>query len=109
MSHEVEQFEDGTASFFAARTPAWHTLGTVTSEAQTAAEAIEVADLTGVYHKLPVYAREAGTSAWTTIPGQYGIVRDHPKLVTEDNPLGRTGIATVGQKYRIIQIPECFA
>ena len=43
--HGLERFCDGSASFFTAREPAWHRLGTVTRNALSAHEALKVARL----------------------------------------------------------------
>ena len=45
MAHNLEQFEDGTTAFFTAREVAWHKLGTVTSDALTAQDALKTAQL----------------------------------------------------------------
>ena len=45
MAHNLEQFEDGTTAFFTAREVAWHKLGTVTSGALTAQDALKTAFL----------------------------------------------------------------
>src|SRR5882724_5088752 len=55
MAHEIEQFGEGRAAVALARTPGWHRLGTVTKEAMTADEALNLAYLAnwGV-HTIPL-------------------------------------------------------
>jgi phage/plasmid-like protein (TIGR03299 family) len=45
MPHEIEIFQDGTAAFVSANTPAWHRLGTVAPGPMTVAEALDMAQL----------------------------------------------------------------
>lgn len=47
MSHEIEQLADGSAAFVTAREPAWHRLGAVAPGPMTAAEMLDLAQLSG--------------------------------------------------------------
>jgi hypothetical protein len=48
MASNIETFEDGTSAFFSNREVAWHKLGVVTDNAQTANQALQVAQLDSI-------------------------------------------------------------
>lgn len=61
MAHEIEQFDNGKAAIALARVPGWHRLGTVTKEAMTADEALNLAFLSGWnVRKVPVMGLDDG-------------------------------------------------
>ena len=107
MAHELEVHEDGTAAFFSARVPAWHSLGTVTPEALTAEDAIRVAQLDWQVEKTtdPIAApvmTEQGIDL-VTMPNKFLTYRKHPKT-GEHEALG-----VVGKNYEVVQNAEAFA
>jgi len=105
MAHELEIAPDGTASFYSWRQKAWHTLGTVTEEAHSIEEAMEIAKLAGWdVRKLedPVTATvvtEDGVHI-VDIPGRYPIVRNNPFTGAPE------GLAVVGEQYTVVQNEE---
>jgi phage/plasmid-like protein (TIGR03299 family) len=101
MAHNIETFTDGTAAFVSARQDAWHRLGTVTTEAFTAQDAMELARLGGWnVRTAPLIAQVPGEDG-TTIPqpveGAYATVRDNP-ITRAPEALG-----TVGPGYTPVQ------
>lgn len=98
--HAIEQFEDGTAAFYGARTPAWHRLGVITDEAKTAAEAIKLAQLDWDVDVVGPVTVDTPAGP-VEIPNKYATVRNHPKL-------GTTGLGVVGHTYTPIQNVEAF-
>ena len=106
MAHAIEQFEDGTAAFFSARVPAWHRLGTVTEDAQTAADALRIAQMDWhVYKTTEPLTMTAPTSdgvVTVPVPSQFATYRTHPKTGVVE-PLG-----VVGTQYTPIQNSEAF-
>lgn len=105
MSHEIEQFTDGTAAFFSAREVPWHGLGTVTDGALTVEEALKVAQLDWTVYKseepVQVPVLTADGVQMVSYPGRYLTYRDHPKL-------GLGGLGVVGEVYTVIQNHEAF-
>ncbi|MFI6056321.1 DUF932 domain-containing protein [Streptomyces violascens] len=103
MAHEIEQFTDCTAAFASARTSAWHKLGTVTSGAMTAEEAMSTAYLSGWdVRKLGLSATELRPDAVENIevPNHFASVRTNPKT-------GRTeALGVVGPDYTPVQNEE---
>ena len=105
MAHELEIAPDGTASFYSWRQKAWHILGTVTEEAHTIEEAMQIARLAGWnVRKLedPVTASivTADGVRIVDIPGRYPIVRDNPFTKLPE------GLAVVGEQYTVVQNEE---
>ncbi|WP_326693388.1 MULTISPECIES: DUF932 domain-containing protein [unclassified Streptomyces] len=104
MAHEIEQFEDGTAAFASARLSAWHGLGTVTKDAMTAEEAMQIASL-GDWNVrlLPLTATEQdehGEPNTLHLPDHFASARTNPKL-------GRTeALGVVGSDYVPVQNEE---
>jgi len=106
MSAEIETFADGRAAFMSARTPAWHKLGTVTEEAQTASDALRIACLNDWdVSCFPVYAyiEEDEDKNVMPIEGKYATCRISPE--THE----RQPIDVVGSRYTPIQNEEAFA
>jgi phage/plasmid-like protein (TIGR03299 family) len=106
MSHQIEQFTDGSAAFVSARQDAWHRLGTVLPDTFTAEQALEVAKLGGWnVEKAPLYTRVLTSTGFAEveIPGQFVTTRTNP--VTKDQEV--IGIehapSTVGKVYRPFQ------
>lgn len=103
MAHEIEQFSDGTAAFASARTSAWHELGTVTTDAMTAEEAMTTAYLAGWnVRKLGLSAAELhpDTVESIEVPSHFASVRTNPKT-------GRTeALGVVGPDYTPVQNEE---
>ncbi len=79
---------NGEASFFAARTPAWHGLGTVVPENITAEEAIELANLDVKPYTIPLVANVGGLEV--EVEDKNRIVRDDPQTGLP-TPLGVIG------------------
>lgn len=106
MAHAIEQFEDGTAAFFSARVPAWHTLGTVTDGALTAADALKAAHMDWHVYKTTEPIRM--TALWedgvadVPVDGKFATYRLHPKT-GEPQALG-----VVGRLYTPVQNVEAF-
>lgn len=73
MSHEIEQFSDGTAAY-AGRLDAWHQLGTSFGQAMTAEQALDAAKLS----RWNVRKIALQTVDGLAVPGQYATVRDNP-------------------------------
>jgi phage/plasmid-like protein (TIGR03299 family) len=94
MAHEIEQFDDGSAAFFSARTDAWHRLGTVTAGCLTAAEVMEVAYLGG-WDVRKERLRTVESNA--RVPARYATTRAHPKSGV------REVLGLVGDKYQVVQ------
>jgi phage/plasmid-like protein (TIGR03299 family) len=94
MAHEIEQFNDGTAAFFSARTDAWHRLGTVTTGCLSAAEVMEVALLGGWdVRKEKLRAVESNAK----VPAKFATTRVHPKSGQ------REVLGLVGSRYQVVQ------
>ena len=103
MSANIETFEDGTASFFTAREKAWHNLGTITAEAQTAQQALEIAQLNWEVEFAPIYAQVLTNDGvqQVEVPNRRATVRNHAK-----KGVGVLGV--VGNRYTILQNKEAF-
>jgi len=101
MASNIETFEDGTSAFFTNREVAWHKLGVVTDGAQTASEALEVAQLNSIVKvsENPIAANINGE--WITFPNRFLTYREHPKK-------GTTALGVIGRRYTPIQNSEAF-
>lgn len=101
MAHDIETFEDGSSAFFSNRQVAWHKLGVITDGAQTAQDALRIAQLDSVVHvsENPVGVDINGT--FVQIPNRFITYREHPKT-------GTTGLGVVGKRYTPIQNSEAF-
>jgi phage/plasmid-like protein (TIGR03299 family) len=102
MSHDLEVWEDGSASFVSAREHAWHRLGTVVPQQFDAAQAMQYAKLGGWNVRLvglqtaPVLDDNGVTPA-LEVTDRYATVRTNP-----DN--GETDVlGVVGPAYTVIQ------
>ncbi|WP_431983947.1 DUF932 domain-containing protein [Streptomyces qinglanensis] len=103
MSHGLEVHSDHTASFVSARHDAWHRLGTVTTDALTAEEALEKAYLSGwnVRKIDGVHAYEITEHGVTRIESDdYFTVRTNPKTGMTER------LGTVGKVYEPVQNEE---
>lgn len=97
MSHQIDTTA-GRAACFVAGQPAWHKLGAVVAEAQTSAEAIQLANLDWTVDLWPTFATNPDGGEPTPLPGQFAVVRSDTRA-----PLG-----TVGNYYRPFQNREAF-
>ena len=80
MSHDLEVWEDGSASFVSAREHAWHRLGTVVPQQFDAAQAMQYAKLGGWNVRLVGVADRARAGRQRRDPGagRPGPVRHGP-------------------------------
>jgi phage/plasmid-like protein (TIGR03299 family) len=104
MSHELATFRNGAVSFYSAREPAWHRLGTVTGEALTAEAALAAAHLDGWdVQKHPLTTTGPDGKA-LRVPGKFATVRRNPD--PDGPPFDTLGI--VGSDYQVVQNEEAF-
>jgi len=102
VSHELEVWEDGSASFVSSREHAWHRLGTVLPEQFDAAQAMSYAKLGGWNVRLvelqtaPVLDANGVTPA-LAVPDRYATVRTNPVNG------GTDVLGVVGPAYTVIQ------
>ena len=105
MSHELEVWEDGSASFVSARQHAWHRLGTVLPSEFDAAQAMSYARLGGwnvrtmALQTAPVLS-EGGVFGALPVPDQFATVRTNPVSGSVDV------LGVVGRGYTVIQNEE---
>lgn len=105
MPHDLATFRNGDASFYSAREPAWHRLGTVTREALNAKDALKAAHLDGWdIRKQPLTTVDAQGEP-LTVPGKFATVRRNPD--PDGPPFDTLGI--VGEDYQVVQNEEAFA
>lgn len=109
---KIEQFEDGSASFFASRVSAWHQLGITVPAEVTAAEAIKLAHLDWAVTKQPLQTVVTldpeitddgvtpGRNETVNVPGKFATVRVNPVNGNIDV------LGTVGANYEIVQNHE---
>lgn len=103
VAHEIETDDTGRAAFVAARQDAWHRLGTVTTEAFTAEDAMRLGHLGGWNvrtYPLLVDVGEPGNSTLLTFDDKFGTTRTNP-FTGKPEPLG-----TVGTDYQPVQNEE---
>ncbi|MFD0723948.1 DUF932 domain-containing protein [Streptomyces globosus] len=103
MAHLIEQFSDGTAAFVSAQKSAWHRLGTVTTEALTAEDAMRLAALDGWNVRLVgLHATELTADGATLldVPNHRASVRTHPKTGRPET------LGVVGPDYTPVQNEE---
>ncbi|MFF3214112.1 DUF932 domain-containing protein [Streptomyces sp. NPDC002886] len=103
MAHEIEQFTDGTAAFVSARKSAWHKLGTVTTEALTAEDAMRLAALDQWDVRLIGLSATELTPEGATlldVPNHRASVRTHPKTGRPET------LGVVGTDYTPVQNEE---
>lgn len=105
MPAAVETFNDGTAAFFSNREIPWHNLGIITEGAQTAEDALRLAQLDWNVTKsddpVQVAVPVADGVQMVTVADKFMTYRDHPKL-------GLQGLGVVGKQYEVIQNSEAF-
>jgi phage/plasmid-like protein (TIGR03299 family) len=105
MAHAVETFEDGTSAFFSNREIPWHKLGTITDGAQTAEEALRLAQLDWKVYKSedPINTTVLTEDGVVTlqVDGKFVTYRNHPKA-------GYEALGIVGNQYTVIQNTEAF-
>ena len=101
MAHNIEQFADGSSAFFTAREVAWHKLGTVTPEAQTAQDALQIAQLDWVVKvtEEPIFSTVDSTNI--RLQDKFLTYRNHPKK-------GLSALGVVGNRYTPIQNSDAF-
>ncbi|WP_369383306.1 DUF932 domain-containing protein [Streptomyces sp. cg36] len=103
MAHEIEKFTDGTAAFVSANESAWHKLGTVTTGAMTAEEAMRLASLSDWNVRLlPLTATELTDDGATPleVPEHFATARTHPKTRRTQT------LGVVGSDYHPVQNEE---
>uniref|UniRef100_UPI003F493266 DUF932 domain-containing protein n=1 Tax=Pseudonocardia sp. CA-138482 TaxID=3240023 RepID=UPI003F493266 len=103
MSHELETFSDGTASFVSARESAWHELGVVLDHTFTADEALDCARLRGWnVRKIPMQGVETVADGVNLIDAddRYMTVRTHPETARTQY------LGVVGNYYTPVQNEE---
>jgi len=101
MAHNIEQFADGSSAFFSNREVAWHKLGTVTDGAQTAQDALKIAQLDSVVKVSENYISTTVDGQTITLPDRFLTYRNHPKT-------GLSALGVVGNRYTPIQNLEAF-
>ncbi len=102
MAHQLETWNDGSASFVSAREHAWHRLGTVLPAGFDAAQAMQCAKLGGwnvrtVELQTTPVLDENGVTPALSVPDRYATVRTNP--VTG----GTDVLGVVGPAYTVIQ------
>lgn len=102
MAHNIETFADGTAAFASSREVAWHQLGTVTENAMTAEEALEMAQLNWQVKVSEETISTEIDGQIIKLDGKYLTYRDHPKT-------GISALGVVGNRYTPIQNLEAFS
>ena len=115
MSHNLEQFTDGTTAFFTNREVAWHKLGTVTDGALTAQDALKTAYLDWEVKKSeqPVqvmipdvngnWSDEDGKNTLIKVNDKFMTYRFHPKTKKAE------ALGVVGNRYTPVQNSEAFS
>lgn len=102
MAHELEQGLNGETSFASRQEPAWHGLGTVfdkDAEISTS-KMLELAHLDNWNVRLEKVTYPAG---YTSSKDAYSVVRTHPYNSNPDV------LATVGERYKVVQNEELFS
>jgi phage/plasmid-like protein (TIGR03299 family) len=102
MAHELESGANGEVAFASLREPAWHGLGTVFESEVTTSEMLRLAHLDNWNVRLE--------SVSNLVP-DYNFVTDS-FMVVRDNPFEsgqRDVLATVGQRYKVVQNDDLFA
>src|SRR3990167_4976516 len=104
MSHEIEEFADGTAAFAMHRTSErdvpWHRLGTWVDHAMSLDEVLALAQLDWRVTIEPLYASGPSPAAAPNVvrvPGRYATMRRHPKTGAYDV------LGDVGERYEVVQ------
>lgn len=102
MAHALESGANGEVAFASLREPAWHGLGTVFESEVTTSEMLRLAHLDNWNVRLE--------SVSNLVP-DYNFVTDS-FMVVRDNPFEsgqRDVLATVGQRYKVVQNDDLFA
>ena len=104
MAHALEQGANGETSFAERKrtAPAWHGLGTVfdTDAEINTAQMLEMAHLNGWNVRLE---KVTFPDNYTVAKDAYAVVRNHPYNQNPDV------LATVGERYKVVQNEELFA
>ena len=101
MAHELELNQDGTARMFSVNETPWHKLGTIVTEAPTAAEAIKLAGLDWKVEKRKTYFAKGQYPelSYEVVKGEYAVVRDSDEK--------QVGVA--GEGWEPLQNSEAFS
>jgi phage/plasmid-like protein (TIGR03299 family) len=99
MAHAVEVGQNGEQAFASFREPAWHGLGTVFTEEKSTREMLEAAYLHDWNVRLEA----------VPYPADYNVISPN-YMVLRDNPFdqGIDVLATVGERYHVLQNEELF-
>ena len=100
MSDNIEII-NGEGAFYAFRDPAWHKLGTITTEAKSANEALEIAKLDWKVQKYPIYTI-APDGTQIEIDGKFATGRVHKEV-------GFSALGVVGNYYEPVQNIDSFS
>lgn len=100
MAHELEVI-NGEGAFYSFREIAWHKLGTVTEDAKSATEALEIAKLDWEVTKNPIFVADPATGLPVQIDDKWATTRQHKDLGFQ--PLG-----VVGNYYEPVQNTDAF-
>jgi phage/plasmid-like protein (TIGR03299 family) len=110
MAHALEQFEDGTTAFFSAREVAWHKLGTVTTGALSAQEALQTAylDWQVLKSEKPVGVHLVDDNGkeidqYISSTDKFMTYRYNPKTLIPE------ALGVVGSRYTPVQNSEAFS
>jgi len=103
MSHQLEQFTDGTTAFFTAREVAWHKLGTVTADALTADDALRTAQLDWEVLKSDSPVSVSVGDDLVSFKEKFMTYRANPKTKKPE------ALGVVGSRYTPLQNSEAFA
>ena len=103
MAHLLEEFTDGTTAFFTAREVAWHQLGTVTSDALTAEDALKTAYLDWKVEKSDQPATTKVGVDQIVVADKFMTYRYHPKTNKPE------ALGVVGSRYTPVQNSEAFS
>lgn len=95
MSHEID-VSTGKAAVFTTGTPPWHRLGVTVADAQTSADAIQLAGLDWSVEQWPLIARHNGIDR--EVPGRFANVRADTGAV----------LGVVSDSYRVFQNRAAF-
>lgn len=104
MGTGIETHADGRAAFMAARTPAYHRLGTVLEDAPNAEQALHAAMLDWTVTKQPLFAHVVTDDGVTPheIGGKWATVRTNPTTGKPDV------LGVVGDQYEVVQNVDAF-
>ena len=100
MAHNLE-IVNGEGAFYSFREIAWHKLGTVTEDAKSAQEALEIAKLDWEVAKSPIYVTDPTTNQPVLVNDKWATTRVHKEL-------GFSPLGVVGNYYQPVQNTEAF-